>query len=422
VSAEADDVVITAYAATDVGKARDHNEDSYLLGDGVFAVADGMGGHRAGEVASDTALDPLRELDAATSGEAEAEQRLADAVREANRRVVELAAAEPAYDGMGTTLTAVLAQGPRLHLAHVGDSRAYLLRDGSLSQLSVDHTLVEELVREGRLSRDEAAEHPQRSVITRAVGIDEEVAVDTLPSVVLGEEDQLLLCSDGLTGPVDEATIAELLTAHDDGDEACAALLTTANSNGGPDNITALLLRAVPRSREGQNEHEPAAVGAAAGSGAADSGEQAAGTEPAAVGGGSEAETEGSRSDRRLSRRLTLAVLLGLAVLALLAAGGYALLSQAYFVGDDDGTVAIYRGLPVNVAGVSLSWVAEPTELPTERLPAFRQRRLRDGLTVATFAAAQRTVAMLRRQASAEPPTPDAEAGSGPGGANGASA
>jgi PPM family protein phosphatase len=236
---------ITAYGATDVGLVREGNEDSLFVGQTVFAVADGMGGHQAGEIASQKALEPVAELDESQfTSESEATGALVDAITNANASVVAEGTADPSKSGMGTTLTVVLLRSGKIHLAHVGDSRAYLLRDGErISQLTTDHTLVEQLIREGRISREQAATHPQRSVITRAIGVDAEVDVDSFPPLELEPGDQILLCSDGLTGPVSDEQITTILHDTDDGDAACAALIDAAKEGGAPDNVTVVLLR-----------------------------------------------------------------------------------------------------------------------------------------------------------------------------------
>jgi PPM family protein phosphatase len=238
---------LSSFAGTDVGRARSGNEDSYFCGRTVFAVADGLGGHQGGEVASAAAVEPLAALDGREFAEpGEAAEALTAAIREGNAAILERAAGDPGLWGMGTTVTAAaaLAGDRHLQLAHVGDSRAYLLRDGSLEQLTTDHTVVGELVRRGRLTPEQAAIHPERSILTRAVGLDPRVPVDTPDPVELRDGDQVLLCSDGLTEAVDEDQIAELLSAADDGDAACRSLIDAANAAGGPDNITVILLRA----------------------------------------------------------------------------------------------------------------------------------------------------------------------------------
>jgi PPM family protein phosphatase len=236
---------LSSFAGTDVGRTRSGNEDSYFCGRAVFAVADGLGGHQGGEVASAAAVAPLADLDGRGFADpAEAAEALAAAIREANSAILDQAAGDPGLWGMGTTVTAAAVAGDRhLQLAHVGDSRAYLLRDGSLEQLTTDHTVVGELVRRGRLTPDQAAIHPERSILTRAVGLDPRVPVDTPDPLELVPGDQVLLCSDGLTEAVPDSRIAELLSTSPDGDAACRALIDAANDAGGPDNITVVLIR-----------------------------------------------------------------------------------------------------------------------------------------------------------------------------------
>jgi PPM family protein phosphatase len=239
---------LSSFAESDVGRARSGNEDSYFCGRAVFAVADGLGGHQGGEVASAAAVAPLAALDGRElATPAEAAEALAAAIQEANSAILERAAGDPSLWGMGTTMTAaaITADG-HLQLAHVGDSRAYLLRDGALEQLTTDHTVVAELVRRGRLTPELAAVHPERSILTRAVGLDPRIPVDTPDPLDLRPGDQYLLCSDGLTEPVPDATIAELLSANEDGEAACRSLIDAANEAGGPDNITVVLVRVGP--------------------------------------------------------------------------------------------------------------------------------------------------------------------------------
>jgi PPM family protein phosphatase len=244
-SKEAGGMHVSGFAATDRGRVREGNEDAYHCGTTLFAVADGLGGHRAGEIASGTAIEVVAKLDQPPPDDPdEARQALAEAFAAANRAVIEKAASDPAYSGMATTLTVALLRQNQLHIAHVGDSRAYLLRDGQpLRQLTSDHTVVAQLVRQQRMSRDEAAVHPFRSVLVTAVGLEPEPQVDLLRPLDLQPGDQVLLCSDGLTEPVADETIAELLAANSDGGAACRALIDAANRAGGPDNITAVLLR-----------------------------------------------------------------------------------------------------------------------------------------------------------------------------------
>jgi serine/threonine protein phosphatase PrpC len=227
-------------ASSNVGRKRRHNEDSYVEAPPVFAVADGMGGAQAGEVASGLAAETVREgnHDPGISGE----ERVVALIKTANLRVHERAAADAAASGMGTTMTVALLQDDgKVVIGHVGDSRAYRLRDGQLEQLTDDHSLVAELVRRGELSPAEAAVHPQRSVITRALGTESDVDVDAF-TVEARDGDLFLLCSDGLTTMVDVDTITTILVRHRSSlASATAALIKAANDRGGDDNITAIL-------------------------------------------------------------------------------------------------------------------------------------------------------------------------------------
>jgi protein phosphatase len=221
--------------ASDTGKKRRHNEDSYVVAPPLFAVADGMGGAQAGEVASKLAAAALEETDPGDGG---AEERLVSLIQEANRRVHDRASSDPTTTGMGTTITAAIVEGNLVTFGHVGDSRAYLVRAGRMEQLTEDHSLVNELLKSGKLSAEEAVTHPQRSVITRAVGTDPDVDVDTF--VVEGQEgDVFLICSDGLTDMVGDDDIHDVLERHrDDLDRATKSLVAAANRGGGEDNIT----------------------------------------------------------------------------------------------------------------------------------------------------------------------------------------
>lgn len=230
--------MIGAYArASDTGRKRRRNEDSYVVAPPLFAVADGMGGAQAGEVASKLAAAALEETD---PGALAGPERLISLIQEANRRVYERASSDPATSGMGTTMTVALVEGEGVTIGHVGDSRAYLVREGRLEQLTEDHSLVNELLKSGKLSREEAEVHPQRSVITRAVGTDPDVDVDAF--VVDAEiGDIFLLCSDGLTDMVGDDDILEIVERHhEDLDRVTKALVSAANRGGGEDNITVI--------------------------------------------------------------------------------------------------------------------------------------------------------------------------------------
>jgi protein phosphatase len=219
---------------TDTGRKRRRNEDAYVCEPPLFAIADGMGGAQAGEVASRLAAAALKESGAETGGE----DRIYDLIQEANRRVYDRSSTDPNTSGMGTTITVALVENGNVAFGHVGDSRAYLIRDGRMEQVTEDHSLVNELMKSGKLSREEAEAHPQRSVITRALGTDPDVDADTF-TIEAKAGDVFLLCSDGLTDMVGEHEILELVERNrEDIDAALKSLVKAANRSGGEDNIT----------------------------------------------------------------------------------------------------------------------------------------------------------------------------------------
>src|ERR687898_11713 len=232
--------MLARYAGiTDPGRRRRRNEDAYVAEPPLFAIADGMGGAQAGEVASGLAAAVLEEA----TGEERGEARVAALIQEANRRVFQRSNEDAATSGMGTTMTVALvdAEGT-IAFGHVGDSRAYRVRAGELEQLTEDHSLVGELVRSGRLSPEEAEQHPQRSVITRALGTEPDVDVDTF-TVEAEPDDIYVLCSDGLTDMVSGREILSVIAAADDLDDAARGLVDAANAGGGEDNITVVLFQ-----------------------------------------------------------------------------------------------------------------------------------------------------------------------------------
>ncbi|MGH8896962.1 MAG: Stp1/IreP family PP2C-type Ser/Thr phosphatase [Egibacteraceae bacterium] len=391
---------IRAWSATSVGMVREGNEDSYFHGSTTFAVADGMGGHVAGEVASATALEPIAELDGAQfPSPSEATAALKGAITAANTTVFEKAAGNPELRGMGTTLTALLVRGGCFHLAHVGDSRAYRLRPGEdISRLTTDHTLVQQLIDEHRLEPEHADTHPQRSVITRAIGVERHVDPETLAPEELLPGDQILLCSDGLTGPVKDDEITRILSRHDDGQAACQALIDAANDAGGPDNITVVLLRVdldPPAGRSGSNGcaadtaefGSPVLRAGSSGSGSVtqirtrdDHDADFNATKMGHYGelqGASRAPADPRRRKRRLLIRLSGAV----ALVVVVAACGYLIWSRTYFVGDHSGHVTIFRGVRHEVGGLALSQMVQETDVRTADLPPpLRNQILQDGV------------------------------------------
>lgn len=359
---------------TDTGRQRRDNEDSAFARAPVFVVADGMGGAQAGEVASKIAIEAFEQ---GLPDGGSPEQRLADRVREANRRIYERAHTEHEHAGMGTTLTAVYVDDAQLVIAHVGDSRAYMLRDGSLQRLTQDHSLVDELVRRGKLTQEQAAEHPQRSIITRALGPEPSVEVDTF-TYSIRSGDVLLLCSDGLTSMVSEERVAEILASSARLERAADQLIAEANEAGGRDNITVVLFRLEEVSRDGVEQ--PTMVGAPAASA------------PARVEGSPVAVAPRPRtipSPRRERvdhapvaaprRRRYLKPLAALAatliVLFLVLGGGYLATRQLYFIGtNSQGIVTIYRGLPYDLpAGIHLYETFYVSGVPASLVPPDRR-------------------------------------------------
>ncbi len=232
---------VGAYAvASDTGRRRRRNEDNYVVAPPLFGVADGMGGAQAGEVASQLAASAL---EAGDSDRLEGTKRIDALIQEANRLIYDRASTDPTASGMGTTMTVALVEGMTVAIGHVGDSRAYLVRGELMEQLTEDHSLVNELLKTGKLSEEEAQVHPQRSVITRAVGTDPDVDVDGF-TIEAEEGDVFLICSDGLSDMVEDEEILELVHSNrDDLDKAVKALVAAANKGGGEDNITAIAFR-----------------------------------------------------------------------------------------------------------------------------------------------------------------------------------
>ena len=373
-------------AATDVGRMRKNNEDSYLSSQPVAAVADGMGGHSAGEVASAIAIEELAALRdrGPWDSETAATDDLKQAILRANRRIREMAASDRKLNGMGTTLVALLEDGDMVHVANVGDSRGYLLRQGELSQVTVDHSLVQELVDDGRLSPEDAERHPQRSVITRALGIDPEVEFD-LFTYKLQVGDRLLLCSDGLSDVVEPAQIRKVLLRVGNAHRAARELVTVANEQGGPDNITVIVVDAVDEATALAAEDGGDTTGDLdAGSATGALPPVDAGTDGARGRGGRAGRAARAAEDRSLAkhRRLQRFLIAGIVVLVLAAAlvAGRSFLFSRYFVGFDGDSVAVFQGVPGDVAGLSFSRLVERSPVSRAQVPAGYAARLEDGV------------------------------------------
>jgi PPM family protein phosphatase len=337
--------VAEAAYRSDPGRQRTANEDSFVARPPLFAVADGMGGAQAGEVASRIAADSF---EPSQRGAEPAEAWLRAIAEVANDRIHNLSQEDSSVSGMGTTLTAAMLEGNEVTLAHVGDSRAYLYRNGVLKLLTSDHSLVEELRRQGRLTDEQAEDHPQRSIITRALGPESDVEVDTMTQSAR-PGDIYLLCSDGLTTMVREERIAAILDEAPDLDTAVAQLVREANEAGGRDNITVVAFR-LEEAVEGAPLEEATLIGPTA---------EEAGLTAAGV--GAAADTRESAPVRVPARpraaapprrrgRTVLKVLAALLVVAGIGAAAVYGARQVYFLGTDEGgRVALYRGLPYDL-------------------------------------------------------------------------
>lgn len=371
-------------ARTDPGRLRRNNEDSYYARAPLFVVADGMGGAQAGEVASAKVVEVFQ--DGLPDGPTAAEERLAGLIVEANDRVHELSASDRELHGMGTTTTAVYVDEEEVALAHVGDSRAYLLRDGELERLTNDHTLVEELLRQGRITEAEAEHHPQRSIVTRSVGPEAEVQVDRMTLRGRGG-DVFLICSDGLTSMISEAHVGDVLRASPSLQEAARALVQAANDAGGRDNISVVLFAleevteatataADDRTMVGKDAPTTAEVRAALAASGSDA--PAAAREPNVLAREPRPPRE-VRSERR-RRRGWGALIVTVIILLPLFGGAYIASQAVYFLGvASNGSVTVFQGLPYDLPfGMQLYTSAYVTGLTPEQLPANRREALLD--------------------------------------------
>jgi protein phosphatase len=345
---------------SDVGRSRAHNEDAVLLSPPLFAVADGLGGHQAGEVASTLAIEKLME-NAPAHADAKA---LGRAARTANKAVIEAAKNGTGREGMGTTLTAAIVEGTHIAVAHVGDSRAYVLHAGVLERITEDHSMVADMIRQGTLTEEESRVHPNRSVITRALGSDPNMYADTF-EVTASPGDRLLLCSDGLTGMLDDDQILDALTAYSDPEVASHALIDAANAAGGQDNISVVIV---------------------------------------------EIAGDGERAPKK-PRTWLAALIWTLAALALIAGAAWAMnayaRSQAYVI-DESGFVVLYRGIPGEFAGYEPSWLEKETTITARHLGPATSARLVQGIQVESVDAGHELLAEYRIIA-ARVATPTAE-------------
>ena len=405
------------YAArSSVGLVRSSNQDSGYAGPHLMVLCDGMGGPAGGDIASAVAVDHLVPLDADSHQAGDLLGLLRDAVQAAHADLVARSSASPELAGLGTTCIAIMRSGNKLAMVHVGDSRAYLLRDGELTQVTTDHTFVEYLVETGRLTREQARQHPQRSVLLRVLGdADGEVQLDeSIREAVPG--DRWLLCSDGLSGPVSAATIGEVLAGVDDPELAAEQLIDLAERAGGPDNITAVVFDVVEDDPTPQRD--PQIVGSAAihrtlpaVASAASPGEGSPATpaaKAAALVAGLEALADAEERRRRRRRRSILGT-----VLLLIAVAGTLILvynwtQSQYYVSISDGKVAIYQGIPQTLGPISLSHVVETYDEPAlDELDERMRKRLEETVPRISLADAR---TYIEDTVSAQASTPEATA------------
>ena len=427
-AAEGRPTLALRYAAmSDVGRVRKDNQDSGYAGPHLLVIADGVGGAARGDVASSTAVQALRRLDAPIEGDPL--EALAGAVHRAHDRIAELVEQDPELDGTSTTLVAALFDGHRVGVAHVGDSRGYLLRDGQLSQLTRDHTFVQSLIDEGRITEDEARTHPHRNLILRAVDGVHETDPD-LFYVELTPGDRLLLCSDGASGVLDQPRLADILGTGNV-DYAAVELVRASLEAGSSDNVTCVVADVVDPAVAPDDDEESAAsatgpmlVGAAAdqprrpGSGGPRSffrGHRSGDTGELDPVPGEETPPSDPEELRYAPRpprggRWVKGLLLLVVVLAVLAAVGVVAFrwSQAqYFVAADGGKVAIYKGVQADVPGFRLNHVAETTDLTVAALPDYSAEQVRSGIPAESLTDARAVSQRLTGLATVCPtPTP----------------
>jgi PPM family protein phosphatase len=375
---------------SDVGLLREGNEDSAYAGPRLLAIADGMGGHAAGEVASAVAISAIAPLDRQNLiADDDMLNALADAVASARATLHDMSISDPAVEGMGTTLTAMLWAGARVAVCHIGDSRAYLLRDGDLYQITRDHTLIQSLVDEGRLSPAAAANHPQRSLIMRALQGSTDVDPDlAMHDAIAG--DRYLLCSDGLTDVVADKALHQVLSTVPDAEDAVNQLITLAIRNGGPDNITCIVADVVDTSGPVPATTDARLAGAAAGGdistllraatgNATGAGGADQGAAPGASLNGHRGRGKAKTADEDAAddfdeprRRWPLVTSVLVVLVVLIAAGlyfGYRSVQGNYYLAADGPHVSIYRGISQKIAFVSLSSVYRKTNVLITDVP-----------------------------------------------------
>jgi protein phosphatase len=412
---------------SEVGLVRTGNEDAAYAGQRLIAVADGMGGHAAGEVASAATIAALTRLDHSVRPGWDAVEAMRRAVRSANATLRDIVAADSELQGMGTTVTAAMLDDGHLVLAHVGDSRAYLYRDGELRQLTRDHTYVQQLVDDGRIQREEMSSHPQRNLITRSIDGRDDLDIDVVLENVL-DGDRYLVCSDGLSGVITDDTMARALAAGTP-EDAVESLMALALRAGGPDNITCIVADVMevdePSAAAGElagAADDAVAVGrsrAPAGA-AAVSPEDTSATSatttamttptraptPAAAPAAAGPDDPHARSRAVRRRHAALVGVVVAVVLGIAAAAGWSVVRSQYYVGVADDEVAIFKGVHGTVLGIELSSVETATGIDVSSLPEFAQDEVRGGIHADGLADAKAIVERLRSSTTTTPPLP----------------
>jgi serine/threonine protein phosphatase PrpC len=392
---------------TDVGRIRERNEDAYLIREPLFAVADGMGGHRGGDVASSMIVDALERAEVQADAPL---SPLVDLIKKANHDVLERGDADEGLKGMGTTLTAVVTDEAKAYLAHIGDSRAYLLREGALQRLTRDHTLVERMVEEGRLEPDQARNHPQQNILTRVLGVEDEIEVDDLTLDPMQPGDRILLCTDGLNHMVDDDTIEGILQEENDPQAAADRLVDAAIEAGGEDNVTVVVLDFVEGDGSGRGRRAGGATSARSEPAGEGSESQVAEAEHA----DEETDEDEGAPSGGLRRRILVWTAVAVVVVVAALIGVRVYVSQQWYVGESAGRVAIYNGIPTEVLGFNLSHVEETTTLSAaevEQVPFWSD--LENGITAGSLEEAQRIVSQIEEDLAAR--QPDTGGGTSPG-------
>jgi len=390
-------------ARTDVGLSRHNNQDSGYAGPNLLLVADGMGGAAGGDIASSIAVGRLAALDGEALGPDEALDELKLGISEAHAQIVSRARNDPELSGLGTTVTALLRSGSTLAMAHIGDSRAYLLRNGTLDQVTSDHTFVQHLIDTGRLSVADAENHPKRNLILRVLGdVDANVPVDiSVREIKPG--DRWMLCSDGLSGVVSRDTILKTMLEVEDPGDCADALIALALAAGAPDNVTCIIGDVVDID-ETPDGVGPSTVAQVVGAAALDRNKpSAASGTPAAKAAqlSSHADSDDEDEPSRwftLWERVRPWVLPLIVLLALvgLAWGAYKWTQTQYFVGEHQGVVAIYRGIPGEVGPLELSHLVEDTDVPLDSLAPYARERIADTIRVGDVDEARRVIEGLQ--------------------------